>query len=94
MSIQVDVRQTTSVRVTLSDDEAREVMRKYIQNLILGDENAYITKDGLLETWTNDPHGSGTTTTHGPATDLQKTAYKFLVELKRPADPAGQFPRC
>lgn len=68
--------------VVLTDEEALEVIKQYIRDVVIGHE-CYITTEGKLEHWTKYPHGSGTTTNKGLATPLQKAASDFLDLLRR-----------
>lgn len=78
--ITVSQARTTHTQVSLTSAEAREVTMQYVRKEVL--KGGYVTDDGRLEDWTSEPHGSGTTTDHGPATPLQRAAAEFLKQLQ------------
>lgn len=63
------------------DYKKQKEVEEYLENDIIG-RGCYVTKDGKLEHWTSYPHGSGTTTEMGDASEIQITASKFLKLLK------------
>jgi hypothetical protein len=81
--IEVSMKRMTYERIKLTDEEAMDVAKQYLEKNVLGGN--YINKEGFLEDWDAAPHGSGTTTTYGAPSPLQKAAWDFLIELgKRP----------
>lgn len=79
--VKIMQRKVTSVEISLSNDEAKEVVTEYLKTMVIG-KGCYVTEDGRLEHWTSYPHGSGTTTDMGEATALQKAADKFLAAME------------
>lgn len=79
--IKIAQRRTEIINISLTADEAKEVITQYIEKEMIG-EGCYITREGRLEHWTSFPHGSGTTTDHGEPTPLQKASWGFLKLLK------------
>ena len=78
--ITVRRKRETVDEVSLTDEEAKTVTVRYIQNVVIG-KDCYITKDGKLEHWTSYPHGSGTTTDKGKPTAVQTAAAELLARL-------------
>lgn len=76
----ISQQRVTYTDVTLNDDEVKNVVEEYLQNIV--GEGCYITHEGLIEHWTNFPHGSGTTTDKGKPTALQQTAWKLLTIMR------------
>lgn len=79
MAIEIDRREVVHSKLTLSDDEAKLVAVRYLKKVILKD--CEVNAAGRLEHWTSWPHGSGTTTDHGEASEAQKLAYRLLFLL-------------
>ncbi len=65
---------------TLTSEQMKEISKAYCR-IVLGGKDYYVTEEGRLEDWTSWPHGSGTTTDHGLATEKQKAAYALLKLL-------------
>lgn len=81
MPIKIKQKKVEYYTVELADEDAKEVTVEYLSKVILGD-GCYVTKKGVLEHWTGSPHGSGTTTDMGKATELQGAAQILLKLLK------------
>lgn len=81
----ISFTQTRSVhtQVSLTSAEARDVTLQFLRAEVL--KGGYVTEDGRLEDWSKEPHGSGTTTDHGPATPLQLAAAQLIKLLNAPA---------
>lgn len=79
MKIPVEHAETVVSRFTLTEPEARRVVKQYVETL-LGGPDRYI-ENGKLMSWTSWPHGSGTTAEHGTPTVLQQTAWDFWQAL-------------
>lgn len=75
--IKLTQKKTETVTISLTDEEAKKVTIEYLRDVIIGD-SCYITKGGRLEHWTSYPHGSGTTTDKGMASQLQLAAWGLL----------------
>lgn len=73
-------KKTITSEMNLKEDEAKEVVQKYLEKYIIG-TGCYFNKDGSFEHWTSYPHGSGTTTTITPSL-IQIKANELLKLLK------------
>lgn len=73
----VQVTQSRTQVVELTNDEALKVTLTYLTDIVVG-VGCYITDGGRLEHWTSYPHGSGTTTDMGIPTDIQRAAWDFI----------------
>lgn len=78
----IKVTYSSTTTVPLTEKEAKDVTLQYLQLAILGGEGCYVTKEGMLEHWTSWPHGSGTTTPQGEATEVQRLAQRLLELLE------------
>ena len=84
--IKITQKEVVYNTIKLSNKNAREVCRQYLQNTLgineyPGDE-CYISPEGRLKHWTSFPHGSGTTTDLGVPTELQLLAYEVIKRLQ------------
>lgn len=64
-----------------TDHKTNKIVKEYLQNEIIG-SGCYI-KDGSLVHWTSWPHGSGTTTEKGKASEIQVCASQLLKLLTK-----------
>ena len=76
-----NITHTVNHNVKVTKEQAKEIVKKYLKLAIIG-EGCYITEDKELEHWTSWPHGSGTTSNKGAATELQILASQILVLIK------------
>jgi len=74
--------QTKYITVEISKDEAKAITIEYLSNIIIG-EGCRVTKENHIKHWTSWPHGSGTTTDKGEATELQKNTANVLRHLRQ-----------
>jgi hypothetical protein len=75
--MKIRIRRTDYQEHSLSPEEAFTALDTLLREGILGKGNS-ITNNGDLVYWTSWPHGSGTTTVYGPATELERAAWHLL----------------